>query len=107
MIITGGFNVYPNEVEQVLMTHPAVQDCAVIGVPDDKWGEAIKAVVQLKPGKTVDAEELTALVKRELGGVKAPKSVDFMESLPRSPVGKVLKGELRKPHWENRSRSVA
>ena len=107
MIITGGFNVYPNELEQVLMTHPAVQDCAVIGVPDEKWGEAIKAVVQLKPGKSANAEELTLLVKTQLGGVKAPKSVDFMESLPRSPVGKVLKAELRKPYWENRSRSVA
>ncbi|MGH6623255.1 MAG: class I adenylate-forming enzyme family protein, partial [Burkholderiaceae bacterium] len=107
MIITGGFNVYPNELEQVLMTHPAVQDCAVIGVPDDKWGEAIKAVIQLKPGKSANADELTALVKDQLGGVKAPKSVDFIDNLPRSPVGKVLKAELRKPYWENRSRSVA
>ncbi len=107
MIITGGFNVYPNELEQVLMTHPAVQDCAVIGVPDDKWGEAIKAVVELKPGQSASAEELTLLVKTQLGGVKAPKSVDFVASLPRSPVGKVLKAELRKPYWENRNRSVA
>ena len=107
MIITGGFNVYPNELEQVLMTHPAVQDCAVIGVPDEKWGEAIKAVVELKPGQSASAEELTLLVKTQLGGVKAPKSVDFVASLPRSPVGKVLKAELRKPYWENRNRSVA
>jgi len=107
MIITGGFNVYPNELEQVLMTHPAVQDCAVIGVPDEKWGEAIKAVIELKPGQSASAEELTMLVKTQLGGVKAPKSVDFVASLPRSPVGKVLKAELRKPYWENRNRSVA
>jgi acyl-CoA synthetase (AMP-forming)/AMP-acid ligase II len=107
MIISGGFNVYPNEIEQVLMAHPAVQDCAVIGVPDEKWGEAIKAVVQLRPNSTASADELIGLVKTRLGGVKAPKSIDFLDSLPRSPVGKVLKAELRRPYWENRSRSVA
>lgn len=107
MIITGGFNVYPNELEQVLMTHPAVQDCAVIGVPDEKWGEAIKAIVQLKPTASAGAEELIALVRTQLGGVKAPKSVDFVANLPRSSIGKVLKSELRRPYWENRSRSVA
>ncbi|MCX7171786.1 MAG: AMP-binding protein [Proteobacteria bacterium] len=107
MIITGGFNVYPNEVEQVLMMHAAVQDCAVIGVPDELWGEAIKAVVQLKPGAGVGANELTALVKAQLGSVKAPKSVDFVGNLPRSPNGKVLKTELRKPYWEGRGRGVA
>tara|TARA_R110002110_G_scaffold31396_1_gene110699 strand:- start:4015 stop:5577 length:1563 start_codon:yes stop_codon:yes gene_type:complete len=107
MIITGGFNVYPNEVEQALMMHAAVQDCAVIGIPDEKWGEAIKAVVQLKPAHHVGGEDLIRLVKDQLGGVKAPKTVDFVESLPRSPNGKVLKTELRKPYWGSLGRNVA
>ena len=106
MIITGGFNVFPNEIEQVLTTHPAVQDCAVIGIPDDKWGEAVKALVQLKPDATVSADELIGLVKRQLGSVKAPKSVGFLDDLPRSPAGKVLKTELRLPYWGDRTRGV-
>jgi len=107
MIITGGFNVYPNEVEQVIMSHEAVQDCAVIGVPDEKWGEAIKAVIQLKPAARLSSAEVIELVKQRLGGVRAPKTVDFIESLPRSSNGKVLKTELRKPYWDGRGRNVA
>jgi len=106
MIITGGFNVFPNEIEQVVSTHPAVQECAVVGVPDEKWGEAVKAVVQLKPGQSCTEEELMALVKAELGSVKTPKSVDFIEQLPRSPVGKVLKVEIRKGYWGGQARAV-
>lgn len=106
MIISGGFNVYPSEVEQVLWTHPAVLDCAVIGVPDAQWGEAVKAVVELKPGASVTAEELIVLCKDRLGSVKAPKSVDFMASLPRSMVGKVLKKDIRKAYWEGNSRAI-
>ena len=106
MIISGGFNVFPSEVEQVLWSHPAVQDCAVIGVPDDKWGEAVKAVVELKPGASVPADELIHLAKHKLGGVKAPKSVDFIAALPRSPVGKVLKKTLREPYWAGRERKI-
>jgi len=106
MIISGGFNVFPSEVEQVLWSHPAVQDCAVIGVPDDKWGEAVKAVVELKPGATASADELIGLAKEKLGGVKAPKSVDFIAALPRSPVGKVLKKTLREPYWAGRERKI-
>jgi len=106
MIISGGFNVYPSEVEQVIWAHPAVQDCAVIGVPDDKWGEAVKAVVELKPGATVDPEALIALCKEKLGGVKAPKSVDVVAALPRSPVGKVLKKDLREQYWRDRGRKI-
>jgi acyl-CoA synthetase (AMP-forming)/AMP-acid ligase II len=106
MIISGGFNVFPSEVEQVLWGHPAVQDCAVIGVPDEKWGEAVKAVVELKPGATASAEELIELAKQKLGGVKAPKSVDFVDLLPRSPVGKVLKKTLREPYWADRDRKI-
>ena len=106
MIISGGFNVYPSEVEQVIWSHPAVQDCAVIGVPDEKWGEAVKAVVELNAGQQVGAEELIALCKDRLGSVKAPKSVDFVDSLPRSPVGKVLKKDLRARYWQNTARKI-
>jgi len=106
MIISGGFNVFPSEVEQVLWSHPAVQDCAVIGVPDEKWGEAVKAVVELKPGANATADELIHLAKEKLGGVKAPKSVDFIAALPRSPVGKVLKKTLREPYWVGRERKI-
>jgi acyl-CoA synthetase (AMP-forming)/AMP-acid ligase II len=106
MIISGGFNVYPSEVEQVLWSHPAVQDCAVIGVPDEKWGEAVKAVVELNAGQTATADELIALCKDKLGSVKAPKSVDFVASLPRSPVGKVLKKDLRAQYWQDTNRKI-
>jgi len=106
VIISGGFNVYPSEVEQVLWTHPAVLDCAVVGVPDDKWGEAVKAVVELKPQAQVSAEELIALCKAQLGSVKAPKSVDFVNVLPRSPVGKVLKKNIRAPYWQQADRRI-
>jgi acyl-CoA synthetase (AMP-forming)/AMP-acid ligase II len=106
MIISGGFNIYPSEVEQALWTHPAVQDCAVIGVPDETWGEAVKAVVELNPGAHVEAEELIALCKQKLGSVKTPKSIDFVQSLPRSAVGKVLKKEIREPYWRAVERRV-
>ncbi|GAB3627966.1 AMP-dependent synthetase [Pandoraea terrae] len=106
MIISGGFNVYPSEVEQVIWAHPAVQDCAVIGVPDEKWGEAVKAVVELNAGHSVSAEELVALCKEKLGSVKAPKSVDFVAALPRSTVGKVLKKDLRERYWHDQQRKI-
>ncbi|MBP6725136.1 MAG: AMP-binding protein [Halioglobus sp.] len=106
MIISGGFNVYPSEVEQVIWSHPAVQDCAVIGVPDEKWGEAVKAVVELNPGQSVTADELIALCKQKLGSVMAPKTIDFVASLPRSTVGKVLKKDLREQYWQDSGRKV-
>jgi acyl-CoA synthetase (AMP-forming)/AMP-acid ligase II len=95
MIITGGFNVYSAEVEQALLAHPAVQDCAVIGLPDDKWGERVTAVVQLKAGQSVSEPEVQAFVKERLGSVKAPKQVEVWPDLPRSKVGKVLKTEVK------------
>ena len=95
MIITGGFNVYSTEVEQALMQHPDLQDCAVIGVPDEKWGERVEAVVQALPDRTVDPAEVIAFVKARLGGVKAPKAVHVWADLPRSKVGKVLKSEIK------------
>ncbi len=106
VIITGAFNVFPSDVEQVLWGHPAVADCAVIGVPDDHWGEAVKAVVELKPGARATADELIALCRQRLGGVKAPKSVDFWEHLPRSDVGKVLKKEVRRHYWAHLDRTI-
>jgi fatty-acyl-CoA synthase len=95
MIITGGFNVYSTEVEQALMAHATVQDCAVIGRPDEKWGERVVAVVQPQPGTDVDAGELIAFVKARIGSVKAPKEVLIWPDLPRSKVGKVLKPDIK------------
>lgn len=106
MIISGGFNVYPSEVEQVIWSHPKVQDCAVIGVPDAEWGEAVKAVVELNPGETVNVGELIALCKSALGSVRSPKTVDLVQALPRSPVGKVLKKDLREKYWADASRTI-
>jgi acyl-CoA synthetase (AMP-forming)/AMP-acid ligase II len=95
MVITGGFNVYSTEVEQALMQHPAVQDCAVIGLPDDKWGEKVVAVLQLHAGRTVEPDSIQAFVKARIGSVKAPKQVEIWPELPRSKVGKVLKKDIR------------
>jgi acyl-CoA synthetase (AMP-forming)/AMP-acid ligase II len=95
MVITGGFNVYSTEVEQALMDHPAVADCAVVGLPDEKWGERVTAVVQLRPGQSASGEELAAFVKARIGSVKAPKQVEVWSDLPRSKVGKVLKTDIK------------
>jgi fatty-acyl-CoA synthase len=95
MIITGGFNVYSAEVEQALLAHPAVLDCAVVGLPDPKWGERVTAIVQLHPGQEVALEEVARFVRDRLGGVKAPKQVEIWPDLPRSRVGKVLKTEVK------------
>jgi fatty-acyl-CoA synthase len=91
VIITGGFNVYPSDVETVLSQHPAIAECAIVGVPDDHWGEAVHAAVEVRPGKTLDPLEIIAFVKNELGSVKAPKVVHVFDALPRSAVGKILK----------------
>ena len=106
MIITGGFNVYSIEVESVILAHPAVAQCAVIGVPDPKWGEAVKAVVELKPGCDADSDELTALCKQQLGSVKAPKSVEIWPELPRNALGKILKREIREQFWHGHARRI-
>jgi acyl-CoA synthetase (AMP-forming)/AMP-acid ligase II len=95
MIITGGFNVYSVEVEQALRAHEAVQDCAVVGLPDDKWGERIVAVLQARPGSEIDTAAVMAFVKQQIGSVKAPKQIEVWNDLPRSRVGKVLKADIR------------
>jgi acyl-CoA synthetase (AMP-forming)/AMP-acid ligase II len=95
MIISGGFNIYPSEIEQVIWSHSAVLDCAVIGVPHPDWGEQVTAVVELKPGHHLTSDEVIALCKERLGPIRAPKVVEFSQALPRSPVGKVLKKDLR------------
>lgn len=95
MVITGGFNVYPVDVENALGQHPAVHECTVFGLPDDKWGETVQAAVQLRPGEQATEAELIAFVRERLGPVQTPKHIHFHESLPRSPVGKVLKSAVR------------
>lgn len=106
MIISGGYNVYPREVEEVLYRHPAVRECAVIGVPDPVWGESVKAIVALRPGMTATAEELIEFCRQHLAGYKKPRSVDFLPELPKSPNGKILKKELRQPYWEGQARPI-
>ena len=106
MIVSGGFNVFPREVEDVISSHPAVAAVAVIGVPDDRWGEAVKAVVVPRPGAEIVADELIDLVKHAKGSVHAPKSVDVAESIPLSPLGKPDKKALRGRYWHDAGRMV-
>jgi acyl-CoA synthetase (AMP-forming)/AMP-acid ligase II len=106
MIISGGENIYSPEIERVLAEHPAVMEVAIIGVPDDQWGEAVKAVVSLKPEQSVTEAELIAHCREHLAHYKCPKSVDVLELLPRNPTGKILKRELRAPYWADRDRNV-
>jgi len=106
MIVTGGYNVYPREVEDVLLAHPAVQECAVVGAPDDVWVEAVTAFVALKPGAQVTEAELIAFARERLAAYKVPKSVRFEETLPKSAVGKVLRRAVRDPLWAGRPRPI-
>jgi len=106
MIVSGGENIYPAEVENAIFGHPAVADVAVIGVPDEKWGEAVKAVVVKKPGIDASAADIIAFARERIAGYKLPKTVDFITALPRNPTGKVLRRELRQPYWEGRDRQV-
>ncbi|PQM26588.1 acyl-CoA synthetase [Sphingopyxis lindanitolerans] len=106
LIITGGENVYPAEVESAIFGHPAVQEVAVIGIPDAKWGETVKAVVVAKPGMTVDEADIIAWARDRIAAFKAPRSIDVIAALPRNASGKILRKDLRAPYWEGYERMV-
>lgn len=106
MIVSGGENVYPAEVENAIFGHPDIADVAVIGVPDEKWGEAVKAIVVPKPDANPSAEDVIAYARERIAAYKCPKSVDFIEALPRNPSGKILRKDLREPYWKDQERRV-
>jgi long-chain acyl-CoA synthetase len=106
MVVSGGENIYPAEVENVLLAMPAVADAAVIGVPDDTWGETVKAVVVLAAGSSEESASVIAFCRERLAHYKCPTSVDFVEALPRNPSGKVLKRQLREPYWVDGERRI-
>jgi long-chain acyl-CoA synthetase len=106
MVISGGVNIYPAEIEEIIHEHPAVLDVAVIGVPNDDWGEELKAVVQLKPGAQASADDIIDFCRTRVADYKRPRSVDFVDEVPRNPSGKLLKREIRAPYWEGRERRV-
>jgi len=106
MIISGGENIYSREIEEVLIQHEAVREVAVIGVPDPQWGEAIKAVVARLPGQTATEEELISFCKHNIASYKKPKSIDFVDELPKNNYGKILKRDLRAKYWKEKTRKV-
>ena len=106
MIISGGENIYSTQVEAAIHQHPAVLESAVFGIPDTQWGESVKAVVVLKPGEKATEAEIIATAGEHLASYQKPKSVDFVDSLPKAPTGKILKRELRDPYWQNREKNV-
>jgi long-chain acyl-CoA synthetase len=111
MIISGGVNIYPAEIESVLINHPRVADVAVFGIPNSEWGEEVKAVVELLPGKRSDPEEqvrleLLEFLQGRVARYKLPRSIDFMDALPRDPNGKLYKRRLRDPYWAGQQRAI-
>jgi acyl-CoA synthetase (AMP-forming)/AMP-acid ligase II len=106
MIISGGENVYPAEVEAALYGHPAIAEIAVTGVSDERWGEAVKAIIVLKPDSQASEIEIIAYARERIAGYKLPKSIDFVDALPRTPSGKILKRELRERYWQGQERRV-
>ena len=106
MIISGGENIYPAEIENVLMSHEGIADAAVIGVPSERWGEAVKAIIK-RADSSLTEEDVISFCRQRLAHYKCPTSVDWIDELPRNPSGKILKVELRKPFWEGRERLVS
>jgi long-chain acyl-CoA synthetase len=106
MIVSGGVNIYPAEIEAALLKHPAVQDVAVIGIPDEEFGEQVKAFCELKPGRATDEDALKTHCREHLASYKRPRSIDIVRELPRNTMGKLLKRELRDPYWKDRERKV-
>ena len=106
LIISGGENVYPREIEEVIVQHPSVREVAVIGVPDPVWGESIKAVVSLLPESEVTETELIDFCADHIARYKRPKSIDFVEELPKNNYGKILKRELREKYWKGKASQV-
>jgi len=106
MIISGGENIYPAEVESAVCDHPDVAEAAVVGIPDEKWGEAVKAIVVMKPGRNATAADIIGFTRQRIAGFKTPKSVDFIAALPRNASGKILRRHLRDPYWEGKDRQV-
>jgi long-chain acyl-CoA synthetase len=106
MIVSGGVNIYPAEIEAAIIRHPAVQDVAVIGIPDDEFGEQVKAFVELKPSQMADEAGILAHCRETLASYKRPRSIDIVSELPRNTMGKLLKRELREPFWKDRERKV-
>jgi len=107
IIISGGVNISAREIEETIYRHPGVRECAVIAVPDAHWGESVKAVVSVRDGHVVTADEVMTLCRSNLASFKCPRSVDFVDEFPKSGMGKILKRELKKIYWRNRDRMVS
>lgn len=106
MIISGGENIYSIQVEEAIASHPAVVECAVIGVPDEEWGEAVKGYVVLREGESATEQEIIDQARKHLASYQKPRSIEFVSELPKAPTGKILKRELRQPYWEDQGRNV-
>ena len=106
MIISGGVNIYPAEIEAALEHHPDINDVAVFGIPDEEWGEAVHAIVVARPGVNLTKDKIMAYAREHLAGYKVPRSISFLDEIPRTGSGKILKRELRKPFWEGRKSRV-
>jgi len=106
MIISGGENIYPTEVENVIYAHPSVREVAIVGVPDEFWGESVKAVVLLKDGMSATQEEIVEFTKGKLAGYKRPRSVDFVKELPMTPTGKILRRLVKEKYWQGKDSRI-
>ena len=107
MIVSGGENIYPAEVENALMSHEEILDAAVVGIPDKKWGETVKGFVVLLDSSSLDEEQIISYTRTQIAGYKCPRSINFIPELPRNPSGKILRRELRDPYWKGIDRKVS